>query len=64
MKYLTQMLRKPSPETLMAQELDEAKRQLLAALTAREYAQAMVTYHEARIKRLSQAAKPAAKVRT
>ncbi len=63
MKF-TQMMRKPSPETLMAQELDEAKRQLLAALTAMEYAQAMVAYHEARIERLSHGLKSAPKVRS
>lgn len=45
--------RSPSAETLALRELEEAKRKLLEAQTAREYAESMCTYHEARIKRLS-----------
>lgn len=44
--------RTPSPEELVARELDEARRGLLEALTGRDYAIAMVSYHETRIERL------------
>lgn len=44
--------RLPSPLQLATQELEAAKRELLLAASAREYAQAMVQYHEARIARL------------
>ena len=49
---LTAMFRPASPEVLAARELDEARRQLLAAQSAEEYANAMCVYHEARIERL------------
>jgi hypothetical protein len=39
-------------EVLAAQEYDEARRALLEAHSAREYADAMVTYHTKRIERL------------
>ena len=45
-------LRTPSAQELAVQELAEAKRQLLSALTARDYATAMVKYHSDRITRL------------
>jgi len=41
-----------SAEELIARELDQARRGLLEAQTARDYASAMVGYHEARIDRL------------
>lgn len=44
----------PTTQTLIARELEEAKRKLLEAQSAREYAEAMCKYHENRIKRLSQ----------
>ena len=44
--------RTPSPEELIARELDQARRGLLEAQTARDYANAMVSYHETRIERL------------
>jgi len=37
---------------MMQVELDTATRSLLEAHSAREYAEAMVTYHQARIERL------------
>jgi len=37
---------------LMQRELDQARRALLEAHSAREYAEAMVTYHQNRIERL------------
>lgn len=41
-----------SAEVLAAQEYDQARRALLEAHSAREYAEAMVTYHQRRIERL------------
>ena len=49
---LTAMFRPASPEVLAARELDEARRQLLAAESAAEYADAMCAYHRSRIERL------------
>lgn len=45
--------RMPSAETLALKELEEAKRKLLEAQSAREYSESMCKYHEARIKRLT-----------
>jgi hypothetical protein len=49
---LLSLFRQPSPEVLAAKELDEARRELLAAQSAAEYADAMCVYHQARIERL------------
>lgn len=46
------VFRTPSALELAAKELADAERQLLAAHSAREYADAMVTYHGERIFRL------------
>ena len=43
----------PSAEALALRELEEAKRRLLEAQTAREYAESMCKYREAQIKRLT-----------
>jgi hypothetical protein len=43
----------PSAEALALRELDDAKRRLLEAQTAREYAESMCKYREAQIKRLT-----------
>ena len=43
----------PSAEALAVIELEEAKRKLLGAQTAREYADSMCKFHEAQIKRLT-----------
>ena len=43
----------PSPEALAYRELDDSKRRLLEAQTAREYAESMCKYREAQIKRLT-----------
>lgn len=45
--------KRPSAEILARRELEEARRELLAAQSAAEYAQQMATYHEARIARLT-----------
>lgn len=52
MNHLKRLFRMPSPEELAARELDQARRALLEAQSAREYADAMVTYHQRRIDRL------------
>jgi len=44
--------RTPSEQELIAIELDQARRGLLEAQTGRDYATAMVAYHETRIDRL------------
>jgi hypothetical protein len=44
--------RTPSEQELIARELDQARRGLLEAQTGRDYASAMVLYHESRIDRL------------
>jgi hypothetical protein len=44
----------PSAELKAQRELEEAKRSYLEACTGREYAEAMVAYHQARIDRLSE----------
>ena len=43
----------PSAEVLAIKELEEAKRKLLDAQTSREYADSMVKFREAQIKRLT-----------
>jgi hypothetical protein len=44
-------------EELMARELDAARRDLLIAETAKDYAESMVLYHDQRIERLTEALK-------
>jgi hypothetical protein len=53
MKYLAKLWTTPSAEALALRELEEAKRRLLQAQTAREYADSMCKYREAQIKRLT-----------
>jgi transposase len=43
----------PSAETMALRELEDCKRRLLEAQTAREYAESMCKYREAQIKRLT-----------
>ena len=43
----------PSAMHLAVQELEDAKRELLASLSAQEYATAMVAYNTDRVRRLS-----------
>lgn len=50
---LKALFRTPSAAALAVQELEEAQRQLLAALTAQEFAASMVAYNTARVNRLS-----------
>lgn len=53
---ITQMLqyfKPPSAESIALRELEESRRELLAAQAAREYADSMCRCYEARIKRLT-----------
>ena len=51
-EFFAGLFRPASPEVLAARELDEARRQLLQAQSAEEYAHSMAAYHQARIARL------------
>jgi ribosomal 50S subunit-associated protein YjgA (DUF615 family) len=51
--WLKKVYTTPSAETLALHELEESKRRLLRAQTAREYAESMCKYREAQIKRLT-----------
>ena len=52
-KDLKKMWATPSAEVLALRELEDSKRSLLEAQTAREYADSMCRYREAQIKRLT-----------
>ena len=47
--FLRRMVAGPTPEELAARELDNARRALLEAQEARDYANSMVLFHETRI---------------
>jgi hypothetical protein len=51
--WLKSVYTTPSAETLALLELEDSKRGLLEAQTAREYADAMCKYREAQVKRLA-----------
>lgn len=51
--WIKQVYGTPSAEALALRELEEAKRRLLEAQTAKEYADSMCRCHETRIKRLT-----------
>jgi hypothetical protein len=53
MNALKQMFTAPSAEVLALRELEDAKRLLLEAHSAREYSDSMAKYHESRIRRLT-----------
>jgi alpha-beta hydrolase superfamily lysophospholipase len=50
---LRKLFSAPSAESLALKELEECKRRLLAAQTAREYADSMCKFREQQIKRLT-----------
>ena len=52
MTFMRRLLTGPSPDELAARELDAAKRALLQAQSAQEYARSMVIYNQQRIQRL------------
>ena len=53
MEYLKNIWRTPSAEMMAMRELENAKRNLLEAQTAREYADSMCKFREQQIKRLT-----------
>ena len=57
LNWITQLYTPSTCEELMAQELDTARRDLLLAETARDYAESMVLYNVQRIERLKIALK-------
>ena len=59
-EYLRRCFGALSHAERMQRELDQARTALLEAHSAREYAESMVTYHQARIERLSVALREAA----
>jgi len=52
-KWAIQLYSLPSIDSLMASELEEAKRDLLVAETASDYAESAVVYNRQRIERLT-----------
>ena len=57
LNWITQLYTPSTCEELMARELDAARRDLLLAETARDYAESMVLYNNQRIERLTTALK-------
>lgn len=53
MKSIIALFTQPSAAALAKKELDDAQRGLLQAQSTAEYANSMVNYHTARIRRLS-----------
>jgi hypothetical protein len=53
MRDIAAVFRAPSADSMAVQELEEARRALLAAQTALEWASANVTYNQDRVARLS-----------
>lgn len=53
MQYVRRLIQAPTPEVLAARELDEARRALLEAQSAAEYADSMIAYHSTRVERLT-----------
>ncbi len=51
--WLKQVCTTPSADAIALRELEESKRKLLEAQTAREYADSMCKFREAQIKRLT-----------
>ena len=52
-KFVKSLYKAPSAEAMALRELEDSKRRLLETQTAREYAEFMCKYYEAKIKRLS-----------
>ena len=52
-EYLKSLWETPSAEVLALRELEEAKRKLLEAQSAREYADSMCKYRETQVRRLT-----------
>lgn len=52
-EYVKSLYKVPSAEVLALRELEDSKRKLLEAQSAREYSDSMCKYYEAKIKRLT-----------
>jgi hypothetical protein len=52
-RYLKSVYGTPSAEVIALRELEEAQRRLLEAQSGKEYAESIVKYREAQIKRLT-----------
>ena len=57
LNWVIQLYTPATCEELMARELDTARRDLLLAETAQDYAESMVLYNNQRIQRLTEALK-------
>ena len=57
LEWVKQMYTQATCEELMVRELDTARRDLLLAETAKDYAESMVLYNNQRIERLTTALK-------
>ena len=57
LEWIRQLYTPATCEEMMARELDTARRDLLLAETARDYAESMVLYNNQRIQRLTEALK-------
>ena len=57
LEWIKQLYTPATCEELMARELDTARRDLLIAETAKDYAESMVLYNNQRIERLTEALK-------
>ena len=57
LEWIRQLYTPATCEELMARELDTARRDLLLAETARDYAESVVLYNNQRIERLTAAMK-------
>lgn len=52
LQRIKRLLAKPSAEILAVQEIDDARREHLAAMSATEYYESLSRYHSKRIERL------------
>ena len=53
MKQILTLFKTPTPTELAVRELEDAKRELLSAYSAQEYASAIVAYNQDRVARLT-----------
>ena len=53
MNFLTPLFLRPSAEAIAKAELEDARRELLAAESSAEYARQIAVYNKARIERLT-----------
>jgi hypothetical protein len=53
MQEIKKLWAAPSPEVIALRELEESRRELLAAYNQQEYATKMVEFHKGKIKRLT-----------